>query len=473
MKWKQILAALKAQGYAGSDTDLDAIKSFVTEKNLDFVGSDGKPLDFASALAESKKRRVAVVDDEDESDSDAAKKGVRDAVHATKEADAEDARKGSRGGYAMTPADARRAWERKKYDRLAQNGPARTKSVGATAYSSSDMAEIAGATMRLGFAGSKPYSMRTYDQSIVQKYQTTYEPDQGGSFVPTIMANEFISLREAYGVTRRLLTSIQMGTGQFTVPRRESGSVVYFPGEAGTGTESYIGTGSTTLNATKMVILTPVSSELLNDSPLNFGQIVSEEMAYAFAKKEDEMALSGDGTATYGNVTGIRTALTGMSALISGAGNSWSALTYPNFATLMGTPLEYASENVFVVSKPFFFQVMLKVAVQPGASFGAGGATLNEILNSNVGGMFQGYPVVFSPAMPTATGATQTCALFGDFKKCGYIGDVVNGLQFAESKDYLFEKDLITLRATSRIAIGIHSVGSASAAGPVAGLATT
>ncbi len=63
------------------------------------------------------------------------------------------------------------------------------------------------------------------------------------------------------------------------------------------------------LTAKKLMVLTKYSNELNEDAVLNIGDDLAGEIAYAFALKEDQCGFLGDGTSTYGGITGVTTAL--------------------------------------------------------------------------------------------------------------------------------------------------------------------
>jgi HK97 family phage major capsid protein len=98
-----------------------------------------------------------------------------------------------------------------------------------------------------------------------------------------------------------------MGSDSMTIPRRAGGLTAYFPGENGAITESSKSWGQVTLNAKKIAVLTRMSTELSEDAIISIADDLASEMAYAFAQTEDSCGWNGDGTSTYGGITGIRT----------------------------------------------------------------------------------------------------------------------------------------------------------------------
>jgi hypothetical protein len=124
----------------------------------------------------------------------------------------------------------------------------------------------------------------------------------GGFLVPDEFETELISLREQFGVFRREARVRPMSSDTLRVPRRSATLSASFVGEATAGTESTQTFESVLLVAKKAMVLTTVSNELNEDAFVNLADDVAGEIAYAFAKKEDECGFIGTGTSTYGGI---------------------------------------------------------------------------------------------------------------------------------------------------------------------------
>lgn len=325
------------------------------------------------------------------------------------------------------------------------------------------------------------------DKMVLQKANITTTNTLGGALIPEDFVPQLIDLKEERGVARQAVPVTPMGRERVTYPRRTGGLTVYYPGEATAITESNPTVNNVTLTATKMACLTQVSSELLNDSAISFGDFVAREIAYAFADKEDEDLFNGDGTSTYGGRLGLRSALSTLSGtianiagLVVGSGNAYSELTIPDFNSVAGRLPAYVKNPKWYMHKRFFETVCGGLAVRPGASGGAGGATMSEVANYRMSGnpTWLGYPVVFSQVLPRTEGNSQVCCLFGE-PGMGAMQGMVNGsMEIAASEHYGFNTDVLTIRGTQRHAITVHDPGNASATealripGPYVGLIT-
>jgi len=293
----------------------------------------------------------------------------------------------------------------------------------------------------------------------------------GGYLVPPEFSNDIIDLREQYGVARQVTRVVAMGSDTLSIPRRTGGLTAYFVGEATAITESSKSWDQVNLVARKLGVLSLWSSELNEDAMVNIGDDLAGEIAYAFANKEDQCFFNGDGTSTYGTITGVRQRLedvfttSGGTGLIVGAGNAYSELTLANFHSVLGAlPLYARTGAVWVVSATFYDTVMHSLQTA------AGGNTVVDIAN---GGQqrFLGYPVVLSQVMPTTAGNSQICALLGNFRLGSTLGDR-RMLTLALSSDYKFAEDQLAIRGTERFDINIHDVGATGTAGPIVGLIT-
>jgi HK97 family phage major capsid protein len=294
----------------------------------------------------------------------------------------------------------------------------------------------------------------------------------GGYLVPPEFSTDIIDLRETYGVARQVARVVPMSADTLTIPRRVGGLTAYFVGEAATITDSNKTWDQVSLVAKKLAALTLWSSELNEDAMISIGDDLAGEIAYAFSQKEDECYFNGDGTSTYGGITGVRSKLRNVDATISNikglqvaTGNAYSEIVLSDFHGVMGRlPLYARNGAVWIMSAAFFDTVPHKLQVA------AGGNTVVDIANGGVQ-RFLGYPVVLSQVMPTNEANSQICALLGNFRLGSTFGDR-RLLSLALSSEYKFAEDQLAIRGTERFDINVHDVGNTTAAGPIVGLIT-
>ena len=288
----------------------------------------------------------------------------------------------------------------------------------------------------------------------------------GGFLVPDEFENELITLREQFGVFRRNARIWPMASDTLRIPKRSSTLTAYFVGEASAGTESQQVFDSVQLVAKKLMALTTVSSELLEDAVVNIGDDIAGEIAYSFAQKEDSCGFLGDGTSTYGGIVGLENALTNAAYQISNGGASApSGVTLAEinagFAKLPAWA--YQRNNVKIYChKSVYHNAFERLAMA------AGGVTAAEI-TAGVQPRFFGYPVEFVQVMTAAPAADGvTFAFIGDLSQGCYLGDRRStAVAFSDSALNAFEQDERVVRGTERFDIVCANVGDSTASGAV------
>lgn len=299
----------------------------------------------------------------------------------------------------------------------------------------------------------------------------------GGWLVPDEFENDMIDLREAYGIFRNLAKRTTMRSDTKSVPRRTSGLTAYFVGEGGAGTESTKGWDRVALTARKIMVLARYSSELDEDSLIDMANDLAEEIAYAFAQKEDDCGFNGDGTSAYGTIIGVRPRLRAVDATIANikglkvaTGNTWSEITLADFNGAKALLPQYARKsrrnNVkWHAHSAFYYGVMEKLMLA------SGGVTAREVADGREELIFMGHPVEISQVLPSVEANSSICCLFGDLMLAATFGDR-RQTTLALSEHAAFETDELLLRGTERFDINVHDVGDTAAAGPIVGLIT-
>ena len=288
----------------------------------------------------------------------------------------------------------------------------------------------------------------------------------GGFLVPDEFENELITLREQYGVFRRNARVWPMSSDTLRIPKRSSTLTAYFVGEAAAGTESQQVFDSVQLVAKKLMALSTVSSELLEDAVVNIGDDLAGEIAYSFAQKEDACGFLGDGTSTYGGIVGLENALTNATYQVSdGAATATSGVTLAEinagFAKLPNWAYSRNGVKIYC-HKSVYHNVFERLAMA------AGGVTAAEIA-AGMQPRFFGYPVEFVQALtaaPSAGGAT--FAFIGDLSLGCYFGDRRStSVAFSDSALNAFEQDERVVRGTERFDIVCANVGGSTESGAV------
>lgn len=315
------------------------------------------------------------------------------------------------------------------------------------------------------------------------KAQTEGVTTAGGFTVPDIVSSDLIYLREMYGVARRNSRIYPMSSDTLLVPSATGSTTVYYASEATAITASDMVFAQVSLSAKKLAVLTIASKELGEDTVIDLGASLARDMAYAIAKEEDNACFNGDGTSTYGSITGILNAVYGLSATktsIASAvlgpvltGASFSNFTLANFQAMVAKLPTYADNAKWYMHKDLFFNGVADKLIA------LGGNAILDIQNAyTTAPTLFGYPIEWVQNMPKAPAATIPVAILGDLSKGVAFGDR-RSMTVEVSDQVKFVEDALTYKATERFAFNAHDVGNvnASAASKVPGslivLATT
>lgn len=291
----------------------------------------------------------------------------------------------------------------------------------------------------------------------------------GGFLVPAEVEQSIIDLREEYGVFRRESFVSPMAGDTKLQPRRKSGLTAHFVGENQEGTESEKQWDQVDLVAKKAMVLARFSVELNEDAIISMGDDLTGEIAYAFSDKEDACGFVGDGTSTYGKITGVVNALAAGSIVTAAAGNtSFETLDLADFEACVGKlPMYPGIRPKWYVSQAGWAASMLRLLDA------AGGNTAAMLAAGPTGLQFLGYPVVISQKLNSTLGAdaSKIKVLFGDLRMGSTFGNR-RGVSVMLSEHRYFELGQIGILGTERFDINVHGRGTATAAGPIVALKT-
>lgn len=305
---------------------------------------------------------------------------------------------------------------------------------------------------------------------VEQRVMTTQAGTVGGYLVPDEMEQSIIDLREAYGLARRLCRRRPMATDTKSVPKRTGGVTAYFVDEDNSGvTASDKSWGNVNLVAKTLAALSLISKNLEEDAIIDVVDDLAQEMAYAFALKEDQCWLVGDGTSTYGGMTGLITlfeATAYASRIAATTGHDlFSEIDNTDLTGMMGGVADFAGLNPqWVNSKMFSNMVFGRLKAT------AGGATGGELSAQQRDG-YLGYNSNTSEIMPkvATTLVNKVMALFGDFSLSSSFGDR-RGITVEVLREAYANKLQVGILAHERFHIINHDLGTTTVKGPVAAL---
>jgi len=286
------------------------------------------------------------------------------------------------------------------------------------------------------------------------------DPGASGSGAELLTGNvymrEIIRNLEAYGTLYTECRRVPLSTlGASNWPKRTGGLTAYPTAVAAQITQSGMTFGTVQLTPIKWATLTGVPGEMFRDPSMlvELGNLIGMEIVYALAYAFDNAVANGDGTSTYGGITGLL-----QSATLS---SQASAATHTTLSLLDGDDMDdfvsALSGSQYHRGAKFFghLSVLMKLAGLKDSN----GGYLYRQPNARVadGVVVNGYPSVMAQAMTAAASVSAGVkfAAFGDLKLAMYFG-MLHSILIDTSRDVWFDQDMVAFR-------GLASVDAAEA----------
>lgn len=305
---------------------------------------------------------------------------------------------------------------------------------------------------------------------IENRVMTTESGSVGGYLVPDEMEQSIIDLRSSYGLARKLARRRPMASDTKSVPKRTGGVTAYFVGEDNSGiTASDKNWANVNLVAKTLAALSLVSKNLEEDSIIDVVDDLAQEQAYAFATKEDQCWLIGDGTSTYAGMQGLITLFeaTAYASRPDAATNHDTFAEYDNadLTAVMGVVADFPGINPVWLSSKLFANAALNRLKAV-----AGGNSVMT-LEGRPKEQYLGYDIYTSEIMPKVLTdlSDKVNAFFGDFSMSSSFGDR-RGIMIEVLRERYAEKLQVGVLGHERFHIVNHDLGSTTATGPVAAL---
>tara|TARA_R110002110_G_scaffold279678_1_gene494613 strand:- start:1246 stop:2541 length:1296 start_codon:yes stop_codon:yes gene_type:complete len=333
------------------------------------------------------------------------------------------------------------------------------------AFDSEQDAYRAGLWFKASFLNDKDANRLCNDYGILNT-ATEGTNSAGGYLVPTELSDAIIAIRNRGGVARQLCKVVGMSSDVLNIPKVTAGLTVDYPAEAAAITASDQTWGTITATAAKRAIISKVSNELLHDSVISVIDDLAVAIGNAFATREDAELILGDGSSSFGSVTGLVSGMGAGGTVDMASGNTaFSDITLANLNSLVGTlPDKYygSAEPAWLVSRIAWasnFQSLV---------YAAGGNTLGDLASGAAPQLF-GFPVYISDSMPVSAVSTYA-AFFGNFDAGCLIGDRMS-VEISVSEEAYWANDITAVKGVTRYDIQAHDIAGSSA-GAVVGLKT-
>jgi HK97 family phage major capsid protein len=296
----------------------------------------------------------------------------------------------------------------------------------------------------------------------------------GGALVPDVMSTRVIELIDEYGAFRANADGFPMTSSSETVPRRTGGLTAHYVGENTEGSESDASWDNVEFVAKKLMVLTRMSSEISEDAIISLGDKMTMEIALAFALKEDQVGFNGDGTSTYGGMTGVLVKAIdgshGKAKVAAASGHdTFAEIDADDLTKLMAAIPTYAKRRSKWYCSPTALELVFN-AIRL-----AGGGNTMENLSNMPAPVFLGYPIVITEVMADDSGATYNGAVMVAFGALSLAATVATrrDIRVQVSEHRYHELDQIGIRGTMRHSIVAHDLGSDTIKSPFAVLVGT
>ena len=281
----------------------------------------------------------------------------------------------------------------------------------------------------------------------------------GGYLIPEEMEQSIINLRETRGVFRQYARTVPMASDVKNIPRRTGGLTGYWTTDNAQITESQPSYDNVQLVAKKLGAICLYSSEVAEDAVITMADELATEIAYIFAIEEDQAGFLGDGTSTYGGITGLVNTIAAGSTDTAATGNtSFATLDLDDFEAMLGNLPEFPGiDPAWYISKAGWAASMLRLQAA------AGGNTVATLGAGPQSQEFLGYPVRFVQVMNSTLSAqtsTDGLAYFGDLAMSAALG-TRRGIALRLSEHRYFELDQLAIKGTVRLDIKCHESNSA------------
>jgi HK97 family phage major capsid protein len=296
----------------------------------------------------------------------------------------------------------------------------------------------------------------------------------GGFTVPDPLAATIIELIEQFGVFRANARNVPMTSDTLRVPKLpevpttdrkpDSSLSVYYPDEGAAITPSDLTFEQVSMAAVKYAQLAIWSTELNEDAVISMTDLLARDVARNFAWAEDRNSFLGDGTATYGGITGVMTALQA-GATVTASGAAAANITLGDLNKLLAVLKEYPGlEPKYYMSKSMYWNVVVPLLQA------AGGTNMPQI-ESGPMTRLNGYPVVITQVLPGSDATTGTDVIIcGDLDLGAYCA-TRRQVQIRILTELYAASDQLGIVATMRGDSVTHSVGDATDCGCIAKLA--
>ncbi len=299
---------------------------------------------------------------------------------------------------------------------------------------------------------------------------------RGGYFVPTELSSLLLELQYTYGVARQNTTIIPMNRLSININQLATGISVEAVSEVGSKPEKNKTFTQITLTAQEWAAIVPFSKHLLEDSVIDLAEMFVDNLARAFAEKEDYIFFMADGVADKenGGKTGLVNLVNDGGKVVTSTADAVEDVSKADVDNMMKNLPSFAYTN----NTAWYGNSYAAIGILDRIASDSGGTDIIQSAGVKPVTFYRGHPIHFVQSMPGAevdnnpSMTNKLVLLFGDLKKSSVFGDRKR-VEFSTSEHVRFESNEIVLRAEERFDIAhpfAQTGGSAGPVGPIVGL---
>ena len=332
-------------------------------------------------------------------------------------------------------------------------------------FADDEVAERFGALMALGrLHDAAPQRSREIGLEVLKTAGITRAVDwdpatssTGGAVIPDEFIADIIRNVEAVGRIYTRMRRIPLVTlGDTTIPKRTAGLTAYWMSPATDITQSGVTLGTVVLSPKKLTAMTGVPNEFFRSRLLvNLGNFIGTEIVYSIAYALDNAAVNGDGTSTYGEITGILQSAT-LTTVTLAAHQTGATADEDDLDNIdQNLTNDYAQDGATWLMNLGMVKRFknLRSATGERLVWDGGGGGLPATLN--------GYPFLTSsrfPAVASVTAGTSFCA-FGDLALSHMLG-MLQDIGVTMSEHVWFGSDATAVRGITHANIQEAETGA-------------
>lgn len=280
----------------------------------------------------------------------------------------------------------------------------------------------------------------------------------GGFTIDETLFAEINLLLTDFGVARREMRVIPLRGRKANLNALATDVSVAWTTEGGSKPLTKFTINQVSAELKKLTAIVPWSDELAEDTEIDVVSFLAGRFSEKIAEKEDQAFFNGDGTATYGGITGL---LSSAGTTVTMTGTSFETMDADDLIDMVDALPQGAHANAKFYLHRTNMSTIRRLKDNEGQYIyqrpsEAGPATI------------WGYPVVLVEAMPAKADSAEDTAfvLFGDLRKAYTIVTKANGTEFLISREgtlyyedemeqqqvlSLYQQDLSALRVKERV----------------------